>query len=38
MLDGVLFMFWGIDVYLVNYFSKIRVALKRAGFGATCAG
>ena len=38
MLDGVLFSFLGIDVWLVNCFWKIQVALKRAGFGATCAG
>ena len=33
MLDGVLFMFWGIDMQLVNCFWKIQVALRRAGFG-----
>ena len=30
MLDGVLFLFLGIDMQLVNCFWKIRVALKRA--------
>ena len=38
VLDGVLFMFLGTDVYLVNCFWTIRVDLKRAGFGGTCAG
>ena len=33
MLDGVLFLFLGIDMQLVNSFWKIRVALRRAGFG-----
>ena len=31
MLDGVLFLFWGIDIQLINCFWKIRVALRRAG-------
>ena len=30
MLDGVLFLFLGIDIQLINCFWKIRVALKRA--------
>ena len=38
MLDGVLFWFLGINFQVVNCFWKIRVALRRAGFGATCAG
>ena len=38
MLDGVLFLFLGIDMQFVNCFWKIRVALKRAGFGVPCAG
>ena len=38
MLDDVLFLFLGIDMQLVNCFWKIRVALRRAGFGVTCAG
>ena len=32
------FLFLSIDIQLINYFWKIRVALRRAGFGATCAG
>ena len=32
------FCFWAIKQMLNNCFWKIRVALKRAGFGATCAG
>ena len=38
MLDSVLFLFLGINIQVVNCFWKIRVALRRAGFGATCAG
>ena len=36
MLDGVLFMFLGTDVYLVNCFWTIQVALRRAEFGDLC--
>ena len=32
------FLFLGIDVSVVNCVWKILVALKRAGFGATCVG
>ena len=32
------FLFLSKDIKLINCFWKIRVALRRAGFGATCAG
>ena len=38
MLDGVLFLFLGIDMQSVNCFWKLRVALRRASFGVNCAG
>ena len=38
MLDGVLLLFLGIDIQVINCFWKIWVALRRVGFGVTCLG
>ena len=38
MLYRVLFLFLGINIQVVNFFWKIRMALRRAGFGATRVG